>query len=436
MTAALGDEIAELSVSSRTPPPPACSTSSASSTPAAGTRLPLLRRRGSSWRVGLDLGAARSGPRSARPRRRCPGLARRSRAASCPTPRSARSPVATPETEERAAARRPRRHRRARRADRPRLATRRPLRSEIREAPSTSTALRALHVHPDEDGTVAVRGRLAPEVGALLRPGPRTAAREALFQRPASRGAGVTFPRTFPDGNANVRAAASRRPGAPRRAALHHGLDPALPASATKWSFTSMPRSWPTRSRRASPCLDDWRRVSAERPSAWPATPAAVVMQPRARWPRGSSSAPRRALFHPRLRARCLIATAAAASRAAACAFGQGHHIRHWAHGGPTTLSNLAMLCRRHHRAVHEEGYQVERRGRTASSRSVIPSARVIPDVTASPTSPSIPCGRSERGTTGDWACATHGPRCRSGSDERLDVGYAIDVLATACARS
>jgi 5-methylcytosine-specific restriction endonuclease McrA len=41
--------------------------------------------------------------------------------------------------------------------------------------------------------------------------------------------------------------------------------------------------------------------------------------------------------------------------------FGQGHRIRHWAHGGLTTLSNLALLCRRHHRAVHEEGYQLER---------------------------------------------------------------------------
>jgi hypothetical protein len=39
----------------------------------------------------------------------------------------------------------------------------------------------------------------------------------------------------------------------------------------------------------------------------------------------------------------------------------EGHHIRHWAHGGPTTLSNLALLCRRHHRSVHEEGYHVER---------------------------------------------------------------------------
>jgi len=34
--------------------------------------------------------------------------------------------------------------------------------------------------------------------------------------------------------------------------------------------------------------------------------------------------------------------------------FGQGHSIRHWAQGGLTTLSNLALLCRRHHRAVHE----------------------------------------------------------------------------------
>ncbi|HUP38007.1 MAG TPA: HNH endonuclease signature motif containing protein [Candidatus Limnocylindria bacterium] len=38
-----------------------------------------------------------------------------------------------------------------------------------------------------------------------------------------------------------------------------------------------------------------------------------------------------------------------------------GHHVRHWAQGGPTKLSNLALLCCRHHRAVHEEGYQVER---------------------------------------------------------------------------
>jgi len=31
-----------------------------------------------------------------------------------------------------------------------------------------------------------------------------------------------------------------------------------------------------------------------------------------------------------------------------------GHHIKHWAHGGETQLSNLVILCRFHHRLVHE----------------------------------------------------------------------------------
>ena len=29
------------------------------------------------------------------------------------------------------------------------------------------------------------------------------------------------------------------------------------------------------------------------------------------------------------------------------------HHVVHWAAGGPTSLDNLRLLCRRHHRAVH-----------------------------------------------------------------------------------
>ena len=35
------------------------------------------------------------------------------------------------------------------------------------------------------------------------------------------------------------------------------------------------------------------------------------------------------------------------------------HHIEHWAHGGETTLENLALLCSTHHRLVHEGGFSM-----------------------------------------------------------------------------
>jgi Domain of unknown function (DUF222)/HNH endonuclease len=35
------------------------------------------------------------------------------------------------------------------------------------------------------------------------------------------------------------------------------------------------------------------------------------------------------------------------------------HHIQHWADGGKTEMDNLLLLCRRHHRMVHEEGWHL-----------------------------------------------------------------------------
>jgi hypothetical protein len=40
-------------------------------------------------------------------------------------------------------------------------------------------------------------------------------------------------------------------------------------------------------------------------------------------------------------------------------AWTDGHHIIHWADGGPTELDNLISLCRSHHRAVHEQGWRI-----------------------------------------------------------------------------
>jgi len=45
--------------------------------------------------------------------------------------------------------------------------------------------------------------------------------------------------------------------------------------------------------------------------------------------------------------------------------FCQAHHVHHWTDGGETKLDNLALLCRRHHRAVHEGGFRMEGDGQS-----------------------------------------------------------------------
>ena len=39
--------------------------------------------------------------------------------------------------------------------------------------------------------------------------------------------------------------------------------------------------------------------------------------------------------------------------------FTDAHHVEHWADGGETSLRNLVLLCRRHHRRVHEDGWKI-----------------------------------------------------------------------------
>jgi hypothetical protein len=43
--------------------------------------------------------------------------------------------------------------------------------------------------------------------------------------------------------------------------------------------------------------------------------------------------------------------------------FTDAHHIEHWLDGGETNLDNTVLLCRRHHRALHEHGFSLERVG-------------------------------------------------------------------------
>jgi hypothetical protein len=92
-------------------------------------------------------------------------------------------------------------------------------------------ASRALHVYQDEDGMVVIRGRLAPEVGAVLMQA-LCAARAAVW------GASQVYPKnvsaeTFPaDASAETPAMAQQQADALAllaETALHHGIDPGAP---------------------------------------------------------------------------------------------------------------------------------------------------------------------------------------------------------------
>lgn len=77
---------------------------------------------------------------------------------------------------------------------------------------------------------------------------------------------------------------------------------------------------------------------------------------------------------------------------------------------------------------MHEEGYHVERRADgTLAFRA--PAGRLLPDVPAAPPVPSDPVD-SLRTTHAAHGLSIH-PRTATPSwlGERLDVGYAIDVL-------
>src|SRR5262249_21953039 len=123
----------------------------------------------------------------------------------------------------------------------------------------------------------------------------------------------------------------------------------------------------------------------------------------------------------------CSIATTDVASPAAACISGR-LTTSVTGQGGPTKLSNLALLCRRHHRAVHEEGFQVERQldGALHFKR---PDGSIIPDVPLPSNLPADPVGamraRHEQNGLALYA-RTAIPVWRG---EPPDVGYAIVVL-------
>src|SRR5947208_5793960 len=181
-----------------------------------------------SWRVGLDLGAARERVRVARALGTLPLLAEAlARGQLSYAKVRALTRVATPETEVRllgvgragTAAHVERIVRGWRCVDR---------RAEMREAKHRH-ASRALRVYQDEDGMVVQKGRLEPEVGALLMQA-LAAARETLYQRSRQR---ATFNAGAGGGSSETPSASHQQADARAllaETALHHAPSPATRA--------------------------------------------------------------------------------------------------------------------------------------------------------------------------------------------------------------
>ncbi len=252
------------------------------------------------------------------------------------------------------------------------------------------------------------------------------AAREALYQRAR----GQNDPAGAQDVSAETSTMAQQRADALAllaETALHHGIDPGTPGERYQVVVHVDAPVLADPDASGESALEDGTHVSAETSRRLACDASRVVMRHSADGrvvevgarTRTIPPALRRALHH---RDR--------GCRFPGCGrrFTQGHHIRHWAHGGPTTLSNLALLCRRHHRAVHEEGYQLDRQP-DGELRFRRPDGRVLPEVPLAPQVPGDPV-RSMRARYEAEGLVLHARTAMSGwLGERLDVGYAIDVL-------
>ncbi|MBI1726078.1 MAG: DUF222 domain-containing protein [Candidatus Rokubacteria bacterium] len=377
-----------------------------------------------SWRVGLDPGAARERVRVARALGTLPLLADAlARGELSYAKVRALTRVATPETEARLLG--------VGRAGTAAHVERivRGWRCVDRRAEARETALRhrrrGLRVSQEEDGMVVVRGRLEPVVGALLIQA-LAAAREALYQRAR-----------VAEGEDRCGNVSAETPSMAQRqadalallaeTALHQGLDPGTPGERYQVVVHVDASALADPEQPGQSVLEDGARVSAETSQRLACDASRVVMR-HDEDGRVVEIGARTRTIPPALRR--ALAHRDRGCRFPGCGgrFAEGHHLRHWAHGGPTTLSNLALLCRRHHRSVHEEGFQVAR-GPDGMLAFRWPDGRPLPDVPAPAAVPADPVATLRANHEAQGLRLTARTGLPGWLGEPLDVVWAIDVL-------
>jgi Domain of unknown function (DUF222)/HNH endonuclease len=375
------------------------------------------------WRIGLELGAAREHVRVARALGSLPRLRDAlARGELSYSKVRALTRVASADTEERLLA-----VGRAGTAEHVEMIVRGWRRMD-RKAEAQEAARRhrhrALHVYLDGDGMVVIRGRLEPEVGAVVMQA-LAAARDTLYRR---RQANVPEGTSVVDGSPEAPTMEQQQADALAllaETALHRGMDPGAPGERYQVVVHVDAQVLADADAPGQSVLDGGARVPAGTSQRLACDASRVVMRHDADG-RITEVGARTRTIPPALRRALQHRDNGCRFPGCGLPFGQGHHIRHWAHGGPTKLSNLAMLCRRHHRAVHEEGFQVERQadGELVFRR---PDGRPLPDVPAPAAVPAAPCEALRAQQDGLHIDARTSIPGWQG--ERLDVGWAISVL-------
>jgi len=272
---------------------------------------------------------------------------------------------------------------------------------------------------------VVLRGRLEPEVGALLIQA-IPAARETLYQRGR-----------VPDGDAGRRGVSAETPPLAQRqadalallaeTALHHGPDPGAPGERYQVVVHVDAPVLADPDQPGQSVLEDGARVSPETSQRLACDASRVVMRHDGEG-RVVEIGARTRTIPPALRRALLHRDRGCRFPGCGVRIGQGHHIHHWAQGGPTTLSNLALLCRRHHRAVHEEGFQVVR-GPDGALRFQRPDGRPLPEVPVPAAVPGDAVGALRARHDSQGLRVDARTACPGWLGERLDVVWAIDVL-------
>ena len=254
---------------------------------------------------------------------------------------------------------------------------------------------RAFSVFIDADGTYVVRGRLEPEAGAVLMRAVE-AANDALYRA------------EDPEARPRSRQRRADAIGLVAERALAAGLtDAEADADATHGSGTRAERYQVTVHTEMATLEKDGEggrseldgvRVSAETSRRMACDASLVSMLHRGG--KVVSVGRKMRTIPPHLRR--ALEERDRGCRYPGCGgrFTEAHHVRHWADGGETSLANTVLLCRRHHRLVHEGRVRMalDRQGQAvffARSGGMVASAPSLPEPKL-PLPPPPPLGPGE----------------------------------------